>query len=205
MNLKIKDMLSATLILSALACMRLMRQRRPGQGAFPGTNPPQAGVDRTTDCKNISESGSYSVFYQPPVGWVGDPMPYFNEDDRTFYCFYLQDWRDGRESETRHLLHQTVNYGSFNGFNEAVPAGTIYEQDNFPGTGSFVKKDGLYYCFYTGHNGRLDPAEKVAAGNLARPCYMDQGRLLYRGSSPASTLTISATRTSTMTRTATLM
>ena len=48
-------------------------------------------VDKTTDCQSASEKGAYTTWYKPANGWVGDPIPYY--DDGKFYIFYLQDWR----------------------------------------------------------------------------------------------------------------
>ena len=50
-------------------------------------------VDKTTDCKSANEKGAYSTWYKPASGWVGDPIPFY--DNGTFYVFYLQDWRSG--------------------------------------------------------------------------------------------------------------
>lgn len=53
-------------------------------------------VDKTTDCQSASEKGAYTTWYKPANGWVGDPIPYY--DDGKFYIFYLQDWRSGYPS-----------------------------------------------------------------------------------------------------------
>jgi len=37
----------------------------------------------------------------------------------------------------------------------------VGSQDEWIGTGSFIKKGTLYYCFYTGHNNVFTPAEKI--------------------------------------------
>ena len=119
-------------------------------------------VDTTTSCKSTVESGGYSTFYKPTTGYVGDPMPYYNEDDDKFYLFYLQDWRNG--APTDHPIYNTTteDYGSFTGFMQAIPCGESTSQEQFLGTGSFIKNSaGKLYGFYTGHNGSLYPAEKI--------------------------------------------
>lgn len=50
-------------------------------------------VDKTTDCQSANEKGAYTTWYKPANGWVGDPIPYY--DNGKFYIFYLQDWRSG--------------------------------------------------------------------------------------------------------------
>jgi beta-fructofuranosidase len=116
---------------------------------------PGTGVDKTVDCKSPQEIGAYTTFFKPLNGFVGDPMPFFNAADQTFYLFFLY------ENQNNHPIYveKTKDYASFEGFAEAIPAGNGIEE--WLGTGSFADKDGKYYCFYTGHNGNLSPAEKV--------------------------------------------
>ncbi|MDR2914343.1 MAG: DUF4975 domain-containing protein [Tannerella sp.] len=127
--------------------------------------PPDKGeddVDMTTDCKSPQETGAYATFFKPQQGWVGDPMPYYNKENKTFYLFYLQDWRNGAPQDHPVFSIQTKDYATFSGFAEAIPCGPNEQsQDVFLGTGSFIKKDGICYGFYTGHNGRLSPVEKI--------------------------------------------
>ncbi len=119
-------------------------------------------IDTTTTLRSVTESGGYATFYKPQTGFVGDPMPYYNEADKTFYLFYLQDWRNGGATDHPIYCTKTTSYGSFAGFFEAIPCGTSSSQEQFLGTGSFIKAaNGKLYGFYTGHNGNLYPAEKV--------------------------------------------
>jgi beta-fructofuranosidase len=55
----------------------------------------------------------------------------------------------------------TTDFGTFVGNSEAIPTGAATDQDGALGTGSVFKKDGIYYGFYTGHNGNIDPKEKI--------------------------------------------
>jgi len=84
-------------------------------------------------------------------------MPYYNEDDKKFYLYFLY------ENANQHpiFLTRTEDYSSFEGFTQVLPAGPSGSQDEWIGTGSFIKKEDTYYCFYTGHNANLDPAEKI--------------------------------------------
>ncbi len=119
-------------------------------------------VDETLDLWSVSDAGEYTTFYKPKIGWVGDPMPFYNEADQTFYLFYLQDWRDGRKCDHPIYYTTTKDYSSFTTIKPAIQTGdNIAFQDSFIGTGSFVKYNGLYYCFYTGHNDYLTPKEKI--------------------------------------------
>ncbi|SPZ85062.1 Sucrose-6-phosphate hydrolase [Sphingobacterium multivorum] len=44
---------------------------------------------------------------------------------------------------------------------EVLSSGAVGSQDEWIGTGSFIKKGTVYYCFYTGHNSVFTPAEKI--------------------------------------------
>jgi beta-fructofuranosidase len=117
----------------------------------------ETGVDMTSDCRNPQETGAYATFFKPQNGFVGDPMPFYDADDKTFRLYFLY------ENANNHPIYEvrTKDYASYEGFSEVLPAGNTGSQDEWIGTGSFVKKDNMWYCFYTGHNGNLNPAEKV--------------------------------------------
>jgi len=134
-----------------------------GNDQTPPTEKPTVDVDMSTTCTNVQESGTYRTFYQPAQGYVGDPMPYYNTSDNKFYLFYLY------ENLNRHpiFLTRTTDYGSFEGFTQILPTGAMGSQDEWIGTGSFIEKENIYYCFYTGHNGNLNPAEKVMVATSA--------------------------------------
>ncbi|MGJ1190850.1 glycoside hydrolase domain-containing protein [Sphingobacterium siyangense] len=114
-------------------------------------------VDSSTACISGQEAGPYQRFYRPQQGFVGDPMPYYNANDNKFYLFYLY------ENANRHPIYstRTSDYGTFEGYTEVLSSGAVGSQDEWIGTGSFIKKGTLYYCFYTGHNNVFTPAEKI--------------------------------------------
>lgn len=113
------------------------------------------GADRelngTTSFVTVPDPGSYSIFYKPEVGYVGDPMPFFDPVRGEIRVLYLQDWRDG--GFTYHPIYgvSTTDAASYSNLGEVVPCGTLAEQDPALGTGSTIYKDGTYYTFYTGH------------------------------------------------------
>lgn len=119
-------------------------------------------IDTTTTYKSVTETGSYLTLYKPQTGYVGDPMPYYNADNNLFYIFFLQDWRNGASTDHPIYCTTTSDYSSFSGFTESVPNGEAGSQETLLGTGSFIKdNNGKLYCFYTGHNSSLYPAEKI--------------------------------------------
>jgi beta-fructofuranosidase len=152
---KKKNMNIKTAIFPTLLALNLIMGCKSGQDT-PKPQEPINEVDMSTNCLTGQEKG-YKTFYQPQQGYVGDPMPYYNTTDQKFYLFYLY------ENANRHpiFLTRTSDYGTFEGFTQILPSGMQGSQDEWIGTGSFIKKNNLYYNFYTGHNGNLTPAEKV--------------------------------------------
>lgn len=127
-------------------------------GDNPVTPTPDPVADMTTTCRSVQETGGYGTFYKPQTGYVGDPMPYYNADEKRFYLYFLY------ENANYHpiFLTRTNDYASFEGFMQTLPAGATGSQEEWIGTGSFIKDStGKMYCFYTGHNGNLYPAEKI--------------------------------------------
>ncbi len=111
-------------------------------------------------CRSISETGrEYTTMFKAANNWVGDPMPFY--ENGVFHIFYLFDARNS--SPTFHPWYKTTttDFATFVGNREAIPTGSATDQDGALGTGSVFKKDGIYYGFYTGHNGNLDPQEKI--------------------------------------------
>ena len=83
----------------------------------------ETAVDTTTTLRNVTETGGYSTFYKPQTGFVGDPMPYYNASDQSYYLFFLQDWRNGAPTDHPIYVTKTTDYAKFNGFTEAIPCG----------------------------------------------------------------------------------
>lgn len=127
-------------------------------GGDAPTPTPEPTVDITTTCRSVQETGGYGTFYKPQNGYVGDPMPYYDTDEKRFNLFFLY------ENANNHpiFLTRTDDYASFEGFMQTLPAGATGSQEEWIGTGSFIKdRAGRMYCFYMGHNGNLYPAEKI--------------------------------------------
>ncbi len=82
-------------------------------------------------------------------GWVGDVMPYFEND--SFHVFYLHD---GDANGGYHPVHAftTKDLVHYNYEGRMIPFGGDDDQDRAIGTGSIVKSGNTYYFFYTGHN-----------------------------------------------------
>ena len=106
------------------------------------------------------------TYYKPAVGYVGDPMPFFDPKSQTFKVLYLQDFRPN-PAGTYHPIWcvETADAANYTSMGELISCGGINDQDAALGTGSTVynEADGLYYTFYTGHcnNMSLNPEREA--------------------------------------------
>ena len=108
--------------------------------------------------RNMEMAVEYQMNYKPADGYVGDVMPYY--EDGTFYIFFLKDQGNSYNHsiflvETKDFLHYEEKGEILRSSNKNT------DQDNWIGTGSVCKVDNTYYFFYTGHNEKLTPAERV--------------------------------------------
>ena len=57
---------------------------------------------RATASEDDAIKTVYETFYKPANAVTGDPMPYYNEADQTFYVYFLlgryRDWETGIDS-----------------------------------------------------------------------------------------------------------
>lgn len=117
-------------------------------------------LKNSVECSSINDYYSdYSTFFKPAQGWVGDPMPFY--DNGKIHIFYLHDARDGAPTFHPWYKVTTTNFASYTDNGEMIPCGDENGQERALGTGGVFKHDGLYYAFYTAHNGNLDPREKI--------------------------------------------
>lgn len=102
---------------------------------------------------------TYNLFWKPAQGWVGDPMPFY--ENGKFHVFYLHDARDGAATFHPIALTSTTDFTSYEDKGIVIPCGADNSQEDALGTGSVIKVGDTYYAYYTGHNGNLNPAEKI--------------------------------------------
>ncbi|HHU28493.1 TPA: DUF4975 domain-containing protein [bacterium] len=103
--------------------------------------------------KGTINQGNISIFPKQNNGYIGDPMPYF--DNGVLNLFYLHDARDGNRGFHPWYLMQTTDFINWDDKKEVIPYVNDYSsQDLALGTGSVIKdKNGLYHAYYTGFNG----------------------------------------------------
>ncbi len=102
---------------------------------------------------DTDEGMSQKIYYKPYVGYVGDPMPFYDPVSKTFKVMYLQDYRPN-QPVTYHPIWgvTTSDAASYESLGELIPCGSATELDAAIGTGSTIYKDGTYYTFYTAHS-----------------------------------------------------
>lgn len=108
----------------------------------------------TTTYFNSSDAAAQDTYYKPAVGYVGDPMPFFDPVAGDFKVLYLQDFRPNPEG-TYHPIWgvSTKDAAHYTALGELVSCGTLKSQDAAIGTGSTIYDEAskLYYTFYTGN------------------------------------------------------
>lgn len=105
------------------------------------------------------EYQSYNLFWKPGNGWVGDAMPFY--ENGKYHVMYLHDARDGAPTYHPFAMATTTDFTSYADNGIIIPCGEDNSQEEALGTGSTIKVGDTYYTYYTGHNGNLNPAEKI--------------------------------------------
>ena len=108
----------------------------------------------TTTYFASTDAQEQETYYKPSVGYVGDPMPFYDPKAGDFKILYLQEFRPN-QARTYHPIWglSTTDGASYTPLGELIPCGGLQEQDAALGTGSTVYNDadGMYYTFYTGN------------------------------------------------------
>lgn len=105
-----------------------------------------------------ADASAYSTFYKPSVGYIGDPMPFYDPVAGDFKILYLQEFRPNAATFHPVWALSTKDCASYTNLGELIPTGTAAEMDGAIGTGSTIYNDTdqTYYTFYTGHS--VNPA-----------------------------------------------
>lgn len=92
------------------------------------------------------------LFYRPSDGYVGDVIPYYEEG--IYYLYYLFAHRnpDKYGEGTSWYLVTTTDFVHYKEYGEVLPHEAEDKQDLNAYTGSILKRDGVYYLYYTGYN-----------------------------------------------------
>lgn len=116
------------------------------------------------------DAAMQDTYYKPTVGYVGDPMPFFDPVAGDFKVLYLQDFRPNPEG-TYHPIWgvSTKDAAHYTSLGELVSCGTKKSQDAAIGTGSTIYDEAskLYYTFYTGNKYKPTGDESAQAVMVA--------------------------------------
>ena len=114
---------------------------------------------------NPTDETGFSTYYNPAVGRCGDPMPFFDKKVGNFKVLYLQEFTNNATYRFHPIWGISTTDGSnYESLGEIIPVGSNdYQQDAALGTGCcyYNEKDGLYYIYYTGHNGNSKYREAI--------------------------------------------
>lgn len=112
---------------------------------------------------------NYDIFYKPINGVTGDPMPYYNSEDNTFYIYFLLGRFSGYPGGGIYLT-KTKDFANF------VPSKTPQAQiltgasgtyDENMGTGKLIKRNNNYHFFYTAFKQPVSVTKATFAGDLS--------------------------------------
>lgn len=124
----------------------------------------------TTTYFYSADAAMQDTYYKPTVGYVGDPMPFFDPVAGDFKVLYLQDFRPNPEG-TYHPIWgvSTKDAAHYTALGELVSCGTLKSQDAAIGTGSTIYDEAskLYYTFYTGNKYKPTGDESAQAVMVA--------------------------------------
>lgn len=129
-------------------------------------------LDQTDTYFQSTDQHKQDLYYKPYVGYVGDPMPFYDPVAGDFKIMYLQDYRPN-QAVTYHPIWavSTTDATSYTSLGELIPCGSATELDAAIGTGSTIYHDGTYYTFYTAHSpnpastGGINEAVMMASSN----------------------------------------
>ena len=127
-------------------------------------DPDKDWAGTTTFFKSTDETG-FSTYYNPAIGRCGDPMPFYDQKAGNFKVLYLQEYINNASYRFHPIWGVTTTDGcNYESLGELLPVGdNDFQQDAALGTGCcyYNEKDGLYYIYYTGHNGNSKYREAV--------------------------------------------
>ena len=117
----------------------------------------------TTTSFASTDAQGFNTYYMPAIGRVGDPMPFYDQKAGDFKVLYLQEFDNNMDKRFHPIWGVSTKDGAnYESLGEVLPfADNDYQQDAALGTGCAYEKDGIYYIYYTGHNGNCKNREVV--------------------------------------------
>ncbi len=140
-------------VLALLSCSACEKKDIPDE---------KSNIDITLNKRELADGeAAYATFFKPTGGETGDPMPFYNEADKSFYVYYLLEAHQGQRGGI--YLTKTSDFANFSSVAQpAILVGEANTRDQAIGTGSCIKKDNQYHFFYTGFSGAFGDYTQVA-------------------------------------------
>ena len=88
----------------------------------PGVENPVAEITAPACQTTVESANQYTTFYKPATGWVGDPMPFY--ENGKFHIFYLYDARNTLPTFHPWYKVTTTDFASFADNSEIIPTGS---------------------------------------------------------------------------------
>ena len=90
----------------------------------------QKDWDGTATYFQSSDEHGFSMYYKPQVGFVGDPMPFYDPVAKDFKVMYLQDYRPNPEATYHPIFGVATKDGAtYESLGELISCGGRDEQD----------------------------------------------------------------------------
>ena len=132
---------------------------------------PIKDISNTTEAYASVDDKGFSTYYTPAMGRVGDPMPFYDKKAGNFKVLYLQEYDDNAPVCFHPIWAvETADGCNYKSLGEMLAVGeNDFQQDAALGTGCcyYNESDGLYYIYYTGHNGNCTNREVVMRATSA--------------------------------------
>lgn len=126
---------------------------------------PDKNLSATTEIVIPTEEAGLQTYYTPAIGRVGDPMPFYDKKAQEFKVLYLQEYDKNPDKRFHPIWTVSTKDGvNYQSLGETLAVGANdFQQDAALGTGccQYNEKEGLYYIYYTGHNGNCKNREVV--------------------------------------------
>jgi len=87
------------------------------------------------------------VFFVPATGIAGDVIPFYWKTE--YHLFFI---KPGPTPGAPWWHISTPDFAVYKDWGEAIPCGSVDEQDLDVWTGSVIEHEGTFHIFYTGHN-----------------------------------------------------
>lgn len=128
----------------------------------------QKDWDETTTYFASTDASGFDTYYKPYVGYIGDPMPFYDPQADDFKIMYLQEYRPNQTTYHPIWAVSTRDGGNYTSLGELIPTGGEAEADAAIGTGSCIydAEKKLYHTYYTGHTAQEEVVMRATSADF---------------------------------------